>query len=210
MLKKALGFIETYGYVGAIEAADSCLKAANVKLMNCQFAGKGLVTIIVEGDVGSVKASIDAGAAAAERVGQVVGINVIARPGEGLEKVVEENAEIPEAEQISDGSVQNHEDDLPQKSVDTSKESTSELVDATTIDSIAEKVQQPINKEPFVIHEGKQIPFTNIEIFQTMKVVELRKIARQIEGISIKKDKIKYAKKDELLEAIKKAIEEVD
>lgn len=83
----ALGMIETRGLVGMIEAADAMLKTANVVLVSWQKVDAGLVTALVRGDVGSVKAATDAGAAAARRVGELVGVHVIARPADGLEKV---------------------------------------------------------------------------------------------------------------------------
>jgi microcompartment protein CcmL/EutN len=83
----ALGMIETRGLVGMIEAADAMLKTANVVLVSWQKVDAGLVTAIVRGDVGSVKAATDAGAAAARRVGELVGVHVIPRPAEDLEKV---------------------------------------------------------------------------------------------------------------------------
>jgi microcompartment protein CcmL/EutN len=83
----ALGMIETRGLVGMIEAADAMLKTANVVLVSWQKVDAGLVTAIVRGDVGSVKAATDAGAAAARRVGELIGVHVIPRPGDGLEKV---------------------------------------------------------------------------------------------------------------------------
>jgi microcompartment protein CcmL/EutN len=86
-LGDALGMIETRGLVGMIEAADAMLKTANVTLVSWQKVDAGLVTAIIRGDVGSVKAATDAGAAAARRVGELVGVHVIPRPGEGLEKV---------------------------------------------------------------------------------------------------------------------------
>ncbi|MEG1255499.1 BMC domain-containing protein [Clostridium sp.] len=76
----ALGMIETKGLVGAIEAADAMVKAANVTLVGKEHVGGGLVTVMVRGDVGAVKAATDAGAAAAERVGQLVSVHVIPRP----------------------------------------------------------------------------------------------------------------------------------
>ncbi|CAM3564641.1 BMC domain-containing protein [Parendozoicomonas haliclonae] len=79
-VSNALGMIETKGLVGAVEAADAMVKAANVTLIGKQLAGGGLVTVLVRGDVGAVKAAVDAGAAAAERVGNVVSIHVIPRP----------------------------------------------------------------------------------------------------------------------------------
>jgi len=86
-LGDALGMIETRGLVGMIEAADAMLKTANVTLVSWQKVDAGLVTAIIRGDVGSVKAATDAGAAAARRVGELVGVHVIPRPGEGLERV---------------------------------------------------------------------------------------------------------------------------
>ena len=76
----ALGMIETKGLVGSIEAADAMVKAANVTLLGKEFIGGGLVTVMVRGDVGAVKAATDAGAAAAGRVGELVSVHVIPRP----------------------------------------------------------------------------------------------------------------------------------
>ena len=83
----ALGMIETRGLIGMIEAADAMLKTANVTLVSWQKVDAGLVTALIRGDVGSVKAATDAGAAAARRVGELIGVHVIARPADGLEKV---------------------------------------------------------------------------------------------------------------------------
>ena len=80
----ALGMIETRGLIGMIEAADAMVKAANVVFVGWQKVDAGLVTAIVRGDVGSVKAATDAGAAAARKVGELVGVHVIPRPAEGL------------------------------------------------------------------------------------------------------------------------------
>src|SRR5438067_2407238 len=80
----ALGMIETRGLVAAIEAADAMVKAANVELVGKEQVGGGLVTVIVRGDVGAVKAATDAGAAAAGRIGEVVSVHVIPRPHQDL------------------------------------------------------------------------------------------------------------------------------
>lgn len=76
----ALGMIETKGLVAAIEAADAMVKSANVQLIGKEQVGGGLVTVMVRGDVGAVKAATDAGAAAAEKVGELISVHVIARP----------------------------------------------------------------------------------------------------------------------------------
>ena len=81
----ALGMIETKGMVGAIEAADAMCKAAKVTLLGKEISGGGLVTVLVRGEVGAVKAATDAGAAAAKRVGELVSVHVIPRPAIDLE-----------------------------------------------------------------------------------------------------------------------------
>lgn len=83
----ALGMIETRGLIGMIEAADAMLKTANVVLVGWQKIDAGLVTALIRGDVGSVKAATDAGAAAARRVGELIGVHVIPRPADDLDKV---------------------------------------------------------------------------------------------------------------------------
>lgn len=88
MSQEALGMVETKGLVGAIEAADAMVKAANVALVGTEKIGSGLVTVMVRGDVGAVKASVDAGVAAAERVGQVVSTHVIPRPHKDVESLI--------------------------------------------------------------------------------------------------------------------------
>jgi len=79
-MNESLGIVETKGYVGNVEATDAMIKAASVTLVKQIQIGGGLVTILVKGDVGSVKAAVDAGAEAAKRVGELTGSHVIARP----------------------------------------------------------------------------------------------------------------------------------
>ena len=88
MEKEALGMVETKGLIGAIEAADAMVKAANVSLIGKEQIGSGLVTVMVRGDVGAVKASVEAGAAAAKRVGDLYGVHVIPRPHEDVEMIL--------------------------------------------------------------------------------------------------------------------------
>lgn len=87
-MKEALGMVETRGLVGAIEAADAMVKAANVTLIGKEKIGSGLVTVMVRGDVGAVKAAVDAGAAAAKRVGELFSVHVIARPHADVEDIL--------------------------------------------------------------------------------------------------------------------------
>ena len=86
--QQALGMIETKGLVAAIEAADAMVKAANVMLIGKEQVGGGLVTVMVRGDVGAVKSAADAGAAAAERTGELVSVHVIPRPHNEVEEIL--------------------------------------------------------------------------------------------------------------------------
>ncbi|MFT7643042.1 MAG: ethanolamine utilization protein EutM [Pirellulaceae bacterium] len=83
-MENAIGMIETRGLIGLVEATDAMAKAANVKIVKKVQIGGGLVTTVVSGDVGSVRAAVDAGANAAAQVGDLVGSHIIARPAEGL------------------------------------------------------------------------------------------------------------------------------
>ncbi len=89
-MKEALGLIETKGLVGAIEAADAMVKAANVTLVRKEKIGSGLVTVMVRGDVGAVKAATEAGAEAARRVGELVSVHVIPRPHADVEELLKQ------------------------------------------------------------------------------------------------------------------------
>jgi len=84
----ALGMVETRGLVGAIEAADAMVKSANVQLVGKEQVGGGLVTVMVRGDVGAVKSATDAGAAAAEKVGELISVHVIPRPHNEVEIIL--------------------------------------------------------------------------------------------------------------------------
>ncbi len=84
----SLGMIETRGLTAAIEAADAMLKSANVEIIGSEKIGSGLVTVMIQGDVGAVKAATEAGAEAAQRVGELVAVHVIPRPNSDLEKIL--------------------------------------------------------------------------------------------------------------------------
>jgi len=100
---EALGMIETKGFVGAVEAADAMVKAANVVLVGREYIGAGYVTVLVRGDVGAVKAATDAGAAAARRVGELVSVHVIPRPHKELEQVLESSGITNQSAQLAGG-----------------------------------------------------------------------------------------------------------
>ena len=87
-MQEALGMIETRGLVASIEAADAMVKAANVHLIGKEHVGGGLVTVMVRGDVGAVKAAVEAGAASAKRVGELISMHVIPRPHGDVEEIL--------------------------------------------------------------------------------------------------------------------------
>jgi len=98
-MQQALGLIETQGLVGAIEAADAMVKAARVQFLGRQKVKGGLVAVMVAGDVGAVKAAVDAGAAACQRVGKLVSAHVIPRPHDDIDPIIPRR---PEAEKTTD------------------------------------------------------------------------------------------------------------
>lgn len=87
-MQEALGMVETKGYVPAVEAADAMVKSANVRLIGTKQIGAGYVSVMVRGDVGAVKAATDAGAAAAQNVGELISVHVIPRPHTDVEKIL--------------------------------------------------------------------------------------------------------------------------
>ena len=93
MSREALGMIETKGLVCAIEAADAMVKSANVVIVGYEKIGSGLITVMVRGDVGAVKAAIDAGCSAAKAVGEVISVHIIPRPHADVEGLLPHKAE---------------------------------------------------------------------------------------------------------------------
>ena len=94
MANQAVGMIETKGLVSLVEASDAMLKAANVQMTGWDKVGSGMVTSFVSGDVAAVKAAIDAGAAAASKVGEVIGVHIIARPHDELADMLPVNTKV--------------------------------------------------------------------------------------------------------------------
>lgn len=203
MNKKALGLIETYGYIGAIEAADSCLKAADVEIIGLEFIRGGLVTIKIKGNVSAVEASIDVGKAAANKVGKVISVDVIARPAMGLEKIFEED--IYQTAFNKDNGTDKLEDTDNDILGEFKKEKNENLskanynVEKRKIDSYELIID---TSEKLIKYKDKLVKMDDKEGLASFKVVELRKIARKIQRISMERSQIKMAKKIELIDAI--------
>ncbi len=197
-MPKALGLVETKGLVGAIEAADAMVKAANVTLVGKEKITAGLVTIKIVGDVAAVKSAVDAGAAAAQRVGQLVAIHVIPQPSDQLIQLypeIDDKAEpekkIVKSEKVkSENTKQNLSgEQLSFSTVDTS-EKIQKLREEALKDSSKESSLQPDNSE--------EIDFRNIDL-QSLNVHQLRKLARGVSNFPIKGREISKANRQTLL-----------
>ena len=179
---QALGMIEVYGYLTAVEALDSALKAANVSRLGVEKVRGGLVTVLVEGDVGAVKAAMDASAAAAERVGTVISVHVIPRPADDVTRMLKggkepEEPTPPEPEKPSEPEISSEPDTLSEP-----EEPESEAVKAEE----GEKATQDVT----------------VEEMQTMGVDALRRLARALEIKNMTRAEIRFAKKQELIQKI--------
>lgn len=130
---QALGMIETKGLIGAIEAADAMTKAANVTLIGKEKVGSGLITVMITGDVGAVKAAVDAGAAAAEQVGHLVGVHVIARPHDEIENILKK--EVVEKDVI---------EETIEEVVEEVIEISPNIISEEIIEEIEEKAQEEV------------------------------------------------------------------
>lgn len=184
---KALGMIETRGLVASIEAADAMVKAANVTLQCKEHVGGGLVTVMVRGDVGAVKAAVDAGAAAAERVGELVSVHVIPRPHIEVEGILggpkpQEPAPTPKQEEA------------PAPAAPTP---TAEPEPAPAPAPKAEEDEEPVEA---IVDPAKLTP----AVLEEMTVVKLRAVARGLGLSSMTRKEIRFAKKEDLVVAIKK------
>ncbi|HYE82877.1 MAG TPA: BMC domain-containing protein [Clostridia bacterium] len=175
MSSQALGLIETFGYIGAVEAADICLKAANVKLIGLELVTGGLVMVEVTGDVGAVKAAIEAASSAVEKVGRLISAHVIPRPAAETAKLFAGSSENITA--VQKKKIKN-ECEAASGNTETALKSEKECED------------------------GSFLTLGYLEELSSMKVVELRVLARKLDGIKMERNHIKYATRKELLEAI--------
>lgn len=176
---QALGMIEVYGYLTAVEALDSALKAANVSRLGVEKVRGGLVTVLVEGDVGAVKAAMDASAAAAERVGTVISVHVIPRPADDVTRMLKGGKE-------------------PEEPTPPEPEKPSELEISSEPDTLSEPESEAVKAE-----EGEKAPQdVTVEEMQTMGVDALRKLARALEIKNMTRAEIRFAKKQELIQKI--------
>lgn len=185
---QALGMIEVYGYLTAVEALDSALKAANVSRLGVEKVRGGLVTVLVEGDVGAVKAAMDASAAAAERVGTVISVHVIPRPADDVTRMLKGGKE--------------PEEPTPPTSPEPEEPSEPEISSEPDTLSEPEAPAEP-ESEPAKAEEAEKAPQdVTVEEMQTMGVDALRRLARALEIKNMTRAEIRFAKKQELIQKI--------
>ena len=188
---KALGMIELYGYIAAVEALDSALKAANVSSLGATKVGGGLVTVMVEGDVGAVKASMDAAASAAQRVGEVIRVHVIPRPHESVGEMIKpplppapEEAKKPEPEPKSEPE--------PEPELEPESEPEPEVPETPAAEvSDNAVIEEPVKAESYTE-----------EMLEKMSVSKLRTIARELQVDNMTREQIRFGKKTELIQNI--------
>jgi ethanolamine utilization protein EutM len=194
MLEYALGLIETRGLIGAIEAADAAVKAADVKLVGRERADAGLMTIKIIGDVAAVRAAVDAGAAAAQRVGELVSVHVIPRPDDESEIMIypppSQTKEKPAYVQMPPASPK-----TPQRKPRKVQQESEPSVTEETIEQL--DAPPPSENQPPIIMSDDEATYR--QQLDEMTVHELRRYARGISGLSIFGRQISRANKDELI-----------
>lgn len=187
----ALGMIETRGLVASIEAADAKVKAASVTLISKTHVGGGLVTVMVEGDVGAVKAATDAGAAAAERVGELISVHVIPRPAADVAHILDRRPEPkPEPEPEPPAPEPEPEPEVPEH----------EPEEAAHTEEMKEEQQEEAHAEKMDLSE------LTPEALGKMTVAKLRIVARELGTTGMSRRDIRFAKKEDLIERITKAL----
>lgn len=207
---EALGMIETYGLVPSIEAADAMLKAAEVRLLERTFVKGGLVTITVTGDVAAVKASVDAGAAAAARLGErcLVTQHVIPRPHVEVGETIVNPVPLSEMKEKEETTGEDDEDG-PKQGVKKETEEVREEAKTIVENAVEETEVQKFEAEELTKEDIDKIVKNQglekaMDVLGSCKVVKLRNLAREYEGLEIAGRLISKANKTTLLEELKK------
>ena len=197
--------IETKGLVGSIEAADAMLKAANVVLASKTHVGGGLVTVMVRGDVGAVKAAVDAGAAAAERVGELVSVHVIPRPAEDVEWILDPLTPAqPDPAPEPPAAPAAPEPEAPAEPSEPESEPDPEPAQPSSEDENEDPEEEPEAVEEVVA----DLSALDEESMRKMTVARLRAIARDLGSTGMSSREIRFAKKEELIARILEKQEE--
>lgn len=212
MADRALGMIETRGLIASIEAADAMVKAANVQLIGKEKVQGGLVTILVVGETAAVKSAVDAGAAAAQRVGELISTHIIPRPDDQIDDMikgvttVERKPRKQEAEIIPEKKPERvaKQREIKEKESFEEVKPVQRTSSSSTIDRLKKEAlgkTSPAEKTQMTRSPGK-LNFTMAEL-EVMNVHRLRRFARDIESFPIKGREISRANRGELLDFFK-------
>jgi len=212
MADRALGMIETRGLIASIEAADAMVKAAKVQLVGKEKVQGGLVTILVVGETAAVKSAIDAGAAAAQRVGELVSTHIIPRPDDQIDGIIGEVKQVERKPRKQEEEIipeKKPERTVKQKKIDE-KESFEEVKPvqrASSLSTIDRLKKEALGKsitldKPDKTRSTEKFDFTMSEL-EVMNVHQLRRFARDIESFPIKGREISRANRGELLDFFK-------
>ena len=200
--------IETKGLVGSIEAADAMLKAANVTLASKTHVGGGLVTVMVRGDVGAVKAAVDAGAAAAERVGELISVHVIPRPADDVEYILDPlTPPDPTPAPEPDPAPEPEPEPIPEPEPEPEQTPEPEAVPEAQPES-DDASQEDEEEEPEEEAHVSELKSLSEESMQRMTVAKLRAVARALGKTGMTRREIRFAKKEELIARILETQEE--
>jgi microcompartment protein CcmL/EutN len=218
-MHQALGLVETRGLVASIEAADAMLKASRVRLVGKERALAGLITIVVVGDVAAVKASVDAGAAAAQRVGELVSVHIIPKPDVQIknilpiddvkksfttEKIIEQEPSKPDKKIIKEKIVKKEIKATPKVKPGTPVKDESKKKETTEVSSstIERLKREALGRKPDKEKSKKQIPSKEINMpeLEKLNVHQLRRLARSTENFPIKGREISRANRGQLLD----------
>ena len=212
MADRALGMVETRGLVASIEAADAMVKAARVKLLSKEKVQGGLVTILVVGETAAVKSAVDAGAAAAQRVGDLISTHIIPRPDDQIDDIVRGIQEFEESRKPV-AKITLEKEPEPRTKTRKVKESEIEkdelkLIPKTSSSSTIKRLKQealedtsPPEEVPSSRSSAK--PGFTMKELEVMNVHQLRRFARDVEEFPIKGREISRANRGELLDLFK-------
>ena len=216
-MQQALGLVETKGLVASIEAADAMLKASNVNLVGKERALAGLITIVVVGDVAAVKASVDAGAAAAQRIGELVSVHIIPKPDDQIGTILPLKGSrevVPEkkaAEQKPEPkvAVERKTEEVPVKKQVAAKQQKEKKakpiekeIPEVASDTIERLKREALGKKAPGEKSEKQTADSDINMreLEKMNVHQLRRLARSTENFPIKGREISHANRGQLLD----------
>ena len=201
---KALGLIELLGYVPAVVALDTALKTAEVSFQQISKIDKGIVSLTVTGDVSAVQAAMDAAAAAAEQVGQVLYVHVIARPHDEVDEMLTPPPAAPQAPTHQPPSAPDDSDDSEEKTEEPAEP------EASVTEQPQGDEQRPSAEESAEPSEAlkAQMETLTVEVLEGMTVKELRTIARDLNITNMTRKEIRFGKKEDLIASICKYLEQ--